>query len=98
MICPIIRGGLNVFPREVEKVLYAHPAVAEAAVVGRPDAVMGEEILAHVVLQPAASATAGELIAFCETRLARFKCPREVRFADALPKNPLGKVLKSRLR
>jgi long-chain acyl-CoA synthetase len=94
----IIRGGLNVYPREVEEVLYAHPAVAEAAVVGRPDAVMGEEVLAHVVLRPAASATSGELIAFCETRLARFKCPREVRFADALPKSPVGKVLKSRLR
>jgi long-chain acyl-CoA synthetase len=94
----IIRGGLNVYPREVEEVLYGHPAVAEAAVVGRPDPVMGEEVLAHVVLRSGAQATGPELIAFCQTRLARFKCPKEVRFLDALPKSPVGKVLRSRLR
>jgi long-chain acyl-CoA synthetase len=94
----IIRGGLNVYPREVEDVLYAHPAVAEAAVVGMPDPVMGEEGCAFVVLRAGAAATADTLIAFCQERLARFKCPREVRVVDSLPKSPIGKILRKELR
>jgi long-chain acyl-CoA synthetase len=94
----IIRGGLNVYPREVEDVLYAHPAVVEAAVVGMPDPVMGEEGCAFVVLRAGAAATPDGLIAFCQERLAKFKCPREVRVVDALPKSPIGKVLRKELR
>jgi long-chain acyl-CoA synthetase len=94
----IIRGGFNVYPREVEDVLYAHPKVAEAAVVGVRDAVMGEEVRAFVVLKAGEQVPAPELIAFCQERLAKFKCPREVRFVEALPKSPIGKILRKELR
>jgi long-chain acyl-CoA synthetase len=94
----VIRGGLNVYPREVEDVLYAHRAVAEAAVVGRPDPLMGEEVLAFVVLKDGGQATADELIGFCQQHLAKFKCPKQVRFLNALPKSPVGKVLRKELR
>jgi long-chain acyl-CoA synthetase len=94
----IIRGGFNVYPREVEEVLYAHPAVAEAAVVGTADPVMGEEVVAFVALKPGAGADPDTLIAFCQARLARYKCPREVRVVDTLPKSPIGKILRKELR
>ncbi len=94
----IIRGGLNVYPREVEDVLYAHPGVAEAAVVGMPDPLMGEEGCAFVVLRAGATATPEALIAFCQERLAKFKCPKQVRFVEALPKSPIGKILRKQLR
>jgi long-chain acyl-CoA synthetase len=94
----IIRGGFNVYPREVEEVLYAHPAVAEVAVVGAPDPVMGEEVLAWVVPRDGATVAAEELIAFCQRHLSRFKCPKAVRFLPTLPKNPIGKVLRKDLR
>jgi long-chain acyl-CoA synthetase len=94
----IIRGGFNIYPREVEEVLYAHPAVAETAVVGVPDPLMGEDVLAFVVAKPGATATADTLIAFCQDRLARYKCPKHVRFVDTLPKSPIGKILRKELR
>jgi len=94
----IIRGGFNIYPREVEEVLYAHPAVAEAAVVGMRDAMLGEDVLAFVVLKPGFAADADALIAFCRTRLAKYKCPKQVRFLDALPKTPVGKILRKELR
>ncbi|MBI2467155.1 MAG: AMP-binding protein, partial [Candidatus Rokubacteria bacterium] len=94
----IIRGGLNIYPREVEEVLYAHPKIAEGAVVGMPDPLMGEDVLAFVVLRPGERATAEEIIAFCQERLAKFKCPKQVRFVDSLPKSPVGKVLRKELR
>jgi long-chain acyl-CoA synthetase len=94
----IIRGGFNIYPREVEEVLYAHPHVAEAAVIGMPDAVMGEEVLAFVALKPGPVVGADEIIGFCQTRLAKFKCPTQVRFVDALPKSPIGKFLRKELR
>ncbi len=94
----IIRGGYNVYPREVEEALYSHPAVREAAVIGRPDARMGEEIVAVVAFQPEARSDAEELIAFCRERLAGYKCPREIRVLDELPKGPSGKILKKELR
>ena len=94
----IIRGGFNIYPREVEEVLYAHPHVAEAAVIGVPDAVMGEDVLAFVALKPGAVGNADEIVAFCQTRLAKFKCPKQVRFIDALPKSPVGKILRKELR
>ena len=94
----IIRGGFNVYPREVEEVLYAHPHVTEAAVIGMRDALMGEEVLAFVALKPGAVVTAEDIIAFCQARLAKFKCPKQVRFVDALPKSPIGKILRKELR
>jgi long-chain acyl-CoA synthetase len=94
----IIRGGFNIYPREVEEILYAHPAVAEAAVIGMPDPVMGEEVLAFVVRKPGAEAEADAIIAFCQERLAKYKCPRRVRFVPSLPKTPVGKILKKALR
>ena len=94
----IIRGGFNIYPREVEEVLYAHPKVAEAAVVGMKDDLMGEGVLAFVVLRSGERASAEEIGAFCEGRLTRFKCPKEIRFLDSLPKSPIGKILRKELR
>ncbi len=94
----IIRGGFNIYPREVEEVLYAHPAVAEAAVVGRPDPLMGEEPVAFVALKAGARASPEALIGFCQERLARFKCPRAVHLVESLPKSPVGKILRKELR
>jgi long-chain acyl-CoA synthetase len=94
----IIRGGFNIYPRDVEEALYAFPAVAEAAVIGLPDTLMGEEVVAFVVLKPGQAATADEVAGFCQTRLAKYKCPKEIRFVDALPKSPVGKILRKELR
>lgn len=93
----IIRGGYNVYPKEIEDVLYAHPAIAEAAVVGVPDARLGEEVMAVVTLRPGGSLTAPDLVAYCRERLAAYKYPRVVEFRDALPRNALGKVVKDEL-
>lgn len=90
----IIRGGLNVYPREVEEVLYEHPAVAEAAVVGMPHDQLGEEIGAAVALKPGMSATAEELSAFVKDRIAAYKYPRRVWLVDELPKTATGKILR----
>ena len=94
----VIRGGYNVYPREIEEVLYAHPAIGEAAVIGQPDQRLGEEVVAVVALRPGASATAEEIIAYCRERLAAYKYPREIRFMAELPKGPSGKILKAALR
>ena len=94
----IIRGGFNIYPREVEEVLYAHPHVAEAAVVGMRDPLMGEDVLAFVALKPGATVEADDLLAFCQERLAKYKCPKRVRFVPALPKSPIGKILRKELR
>jgi acyl-CoA synthetase (AMP-forming)/AMP-acid ligase II len=94
----IISGGENIASPEVERVLYEHPAVLEASVVGRPDPRWGEVPVAFVVLRAGDRAEAAELQAFCRERLARFKVPRAVHFVDVLPRNPSGKVLKRVLR
>jgi acyl-CoA synthetase (AMP-forming)/AMP-acid ligase II len=94
----IISGGENIASPEVERVLYEHPAVLEAAVVGRPDPRWGEVPVAFVVCRAGVSATEDEVREFCRARLARYKVPRAVRFVDALPRNPSGKVLKRILR
>jgi long-chain acyl-CoA synthetase len=94
----VIRGGYNVYPREVEEVLFAHPAVAEAAVIGRPDPRVGEEVIAFVVPKPGAQADPGDIIGYCRERLAAYKYPREVRVVAELPKGPTGKILKRELR
>lgn len=94
----ILVGGMNVYPREVEEVLLTHPAVAQAAVVGRMHPLRGETVRAVVVLRPGQTATAGELGAFCRRHLAAFKCPREVEFREELPLLPTGKVDRKALR
>ncbi len=94
----VIRGGYNVYPREIEEVLFAHPAVAEAAVIGLPDERLGEEVIALVVLKPGAQADPGEIIAYSKERLAAYKYPREVIVVTDLPKGPTGKILKRELR
>jgi long-chain acyl-CoA synthetase len=94
----IIRGGYNVYPREVEEVLYEHPAVAEAAVVGIPDEELGEEIGAAVTLKPGANATPAELRAFARERIAPYKYPRQVWLVPGLPKGPTGKILRREVR
>ncbi|MDR7300051.1 long-chain-fatty-acid--CoA ligase [Haloactinomyces albus] len=94
----VIRGGYNVYPREVEEVLYAHPSISEAAVIGKPDEKLGEEIVAVVALESDATTAPDEIIAYCRERIAAYKYPREVRVLDALPKGPTGKILKKQLR
>lgn len=94
----IVSGGENIAGSEVERVLYEHEAVLEAAVVGRPDDRWGEVPVAFVVLRPEATATADALVEHCRAQLARFKVPKEILFLDALPRNPSGKVLKRQLR
>lgn len=94
----IISGGENVYPAEVESVLYRHPAVAEVAVVGAPDERWGERVVAIAALKPGAGLKLEELQDFARQGLAGYKLPRELRIVDALPRNPTGKVLKSRLR
>jgi long-chain acyl-CoA synthetase len=91
-------AGFKVWPREVEEVLYEHPAVKECAVVGLPDEVKGESVAAFVVLQSAASVTEGDVELYCRERMAAYKVPRHVRFVDAIPKSPTGKILKRILR
>lgn len=94
----IIRGGFNVYPREIEEVLYGHPAIAEAAVIGIPDAALGEEVRAVVALKPGHTTTEAELIEYCKERLAAYKYPRSIEFRDTLPKTATGKILKRELR
>jgi long-chain acyl-CoA synthetase len=94
----VIRGGLNVYPKDVEEVLYRHPHVLETAVVGVPDLKMGEEVCAYVVLKEGVTATSEEIIAHCQTSLAKYKTPRYVEFVRALPKTGIGKVQKKELR
>lgn len=94
----IIRGGENIAPAEIEAVLHAHPSVDEAAVIGVPDVDWGQKIAAFVALRPGKTASDGELSDFCKQRLASFKKPEIIRFVEALPKNPLGKILKKELK
>jgi acyl-CoA synthetase (AMP-forming)/AMP-acid ligase II len=94
----IISGGVNIYPQEAENVLIAHPAVADVAVIGVPDEEMGEAVKA--VVQPIAGASPSEadLIEWCRSQLATYKCPRTVDFVDELPRDPNGKLYKRILR
>jgi long-chain acyl-CoA synthetase len=94
----IITGGENVFPREVEEILYGHPAVSEAAVIGVPDDVWVERVHAEVVLKEGHTTTRGDLIDFCKERLARYKAPKSMEIVDELPKSAQGKILKREIR
>ncbi|WP_425827227.1 long-chain-fatty-acid--CoA ligase [Streptomyces fractus] len=93
----IIRGGYNVYPREIEEVLYTHPDVAEAAVIGVPHALHGEEVRAVLTVRPEATTTPDELREYVKARVAPYKYPRTVRIVDTLPKGPTGKILKREL-
>ena len=94
----IIAGGFNIYPREVEEVLFEHPAIQEAAVIGMPDQYRGETVKAFIVLKAGATAVPDEIIAWCRERLAPYKVPRQVEFRDSLPKSGVGKYLRRELR
>jgi long-chain acyl-CoA synthetase len=93
----IIRGGENIYPREIDDLLYTHPAVAAAAVIGVPDQLYGEEVAAFIVLKDHETATQVEIIDFCKQGLADYKCPKTVHFVGDIPKGPTGKLLKREL-
>jgi long-chain acyl-CoA synthetase len=94
----IIRGGYNVYPREVEEIIYEHPAVLEAAVVGVPEDKLGEEVGAAIVLRPDVDADAEDIREFVKQRVAAYKYPRKIWFLDELPKGPTGKILKREVK
>jgi len=94
----IVSGGENVYSREVEDVLYKHPAVAEAAVIGVPDPRWVERVHAVLALKTGEKVSEKEMIAFCKEHIASYKAPKSVEFVDSLPKNPQGKILKKEIR
>jgi fatty-acyl-CoA synthase len=94
----VISGGVNIYPREIEDVLLRHDGVAEAAVVGIPDAQWGERLAAIIVPRPGRRATPDEIMAHCRQYLGGYKVPRHITFADELPRNPAGKVMKRTIR
>jgi fatty-acyl-CoA synthase len=94
----VIRGGENVYPREIEEFLYTHPNIADVQVIGVPDERYGEELMAWVVLRPGASLTEDEVKAFCKGQIAHFKIPRYVKFVDSFPMTVTGKVQKFKMR
>lgn len=94
----IIRGGFNIFPKDIEEALTQHPKVMEAAAVGVPHPELGEEVKAFVVPKIGEKPTEQELMEFCQTKLAKFKCPKSIEFRSFFPKNPIGKILKKELR
>ncbi|MGG4472034.1 class I adenylate-forming enzyme family protein, partial [Heyndrickxia faecalis] len=94
----IIRGGFNIYPRDIEELLARHPAVLETAVIGVPDERMGEEVLAFIVKKPGDETSAQDLAAYCLKHLAKNKVPKKFVFLDDLPRNGVGKILKTQLR
>jgi len=94
----IIAGGYNIYPREIDEVLYQHPKIADAVTVGVPDEYRGETVKAFVVLKEGEAAEPEEIISFCRGKLAAYKSPKLVEFRDALPKSAVGKILRKVLR
>jgi len=94
----IIAGGFNIYPREVDEVLYQHPKVEEAVTIGVPDAYRGETVKAFIVLKPGAAATDKDIIAFCREKLAPYKVPKQIEFRESIPKSAVGKILRKILR
>ena len=94
----ILVGGFNVYPKDVEEVLYTHPKVAQAAVIGLPDPQSGERVKAFIQLRPGVEATVEELAAFCQENMAGYKRPREFEFRESLPTSVVGKILRRVLR
>jgi long-chain acyl-CoA synthetase len=94
----IIVGGYNVYPREIDELLFKHPAILEAAAVGVPDSFSGETVKVFVVLKPGASLGADELLAYCKQNLVKYKWPTHIAFLDALPRSGVGKIDKRALK
>ena len=94
----IICGGYNVYPREIEEVLFKHPKVSEAVVIGIKDSVRGEAVKAFVVPVAGETVDKNELVQYCRKYLANYKLPREIEFRESLPKNAVGKILRRQLR
>jgi long-chain acyl-CoA synthetase len=94
----VVSGGVNIYPAEVEQVLERHPGVADVGCVGMPDEEMGERLVALVQLAPDAAEDPQSLLAWCRESLAGYKCPKEFRFVDEIPRNPMGKIDKRALR
>jgi fatty-acyl-CoA synthase len=94
----VIRGGENIYPREIEEFLFTHPKVEQAAVVGVPDTKYGEELCAWIKLKMASACSEEEIRAFCRDRLARYKVPRYVKFVDSFPQTVTGKIQKFKIR
>ncbi len=94
----VVSGGINIYPRQIEELLFRHPAVREAAVVGIPDPKWGEKLKAFIVLRPGATVTADAIVEFCMGQLSSYKVPREIAFIDELPRNANGKIMKRALR
>lgn len=90
----IISGGFNVYPRDVEEVLYTHPAVKEAVCAGIPDAYWGEMVKAYLVLKDGATTTEEEVLDYCQGKLAVYKIPKKIEFREGLPKTAVGKILR----
>jgi long-chain acyl-CoA synthetase len=94
----VIAGGFNIYPREIEEVLYQHPKVMDAVVIGIPDPYRGETVKAFVVPKPGVELTEGEVLGFCRTKLAAYKMPKVVELRESLPKTMVGKILRRELR
>jgi fatty-acyl-CoA synthase len=94
----VIRGGENIYPREIEEFLYTHPAVSDVQVIGVPDARYGEQLMAWVIVKPGESLTESELREFCQRRIASFKIPHYIKFVDAFPMTITGKIQKFKMR
>jgi Acyl-CoA synthetases (AMP-forming)/AMP-acid ligases II len=94
----IIRGGFNIYPRDLEEIIYQHPAIKDAVAIGVPDPVMGEEIKLYVVLKEGTKATPEEILHYCQGQLAKNKWPKYIEILSALPRNPMGKILRKELR
>jgi long-chain acyl-CoA synthetase len=94
----IIRGGFNIYPRDIEEVLYKHPAIQDAVAIGVPDPVMGEEVKVYIVLKEGKAADAEEILNYCQDQLAKNKLPKYIEFIKTIPRNPMGKILRNELR
>jgi len=94
----IVSGGENIYPREIEEVLFRHPAIADVAVVGIPDSIWGESVKAFIVLKHGKMVDEQEVIDFCKSHLASYKKPKAIEFVSSIPKNPSGKTLKRLLK
>lgn len=94
----IIRGGFNIYPRDIEEILYQHPAIKDVVAIGVPDSIMGEEIKVYVVLKEGITVAAEEIFQYCQSHLAKYKWPKLIEFTNNLPRNPMGKILRKELR
>jgi long-chain acyl-CoA synthetase len=94
----IIRGGFNIYPRDIEETLYKHPSVQDAVAIGVPDPVMGEEIKVYIVLKEGAATAPQEILRYCQDQLAKHKWPKHIDIVKTIPRNPMGKILRKELR